>query len=321
VIFETIRSIWASLGSPFFVAHRSCSSLVLVLDPALAAATFEDEGRARGKWVISVIIVALWAIAPLPLHAHGDVHGQIVEMSQRIEKDRKNPELYLSRAELYRTHQEWDAANADYDRAFALKPLEVIDFARGRMFLEANWLLSAKITLDRFLSRQSNHVEALVTRARTLTKLEMRLEGARDYTRAINLCTEQRPELYYERAQALAGGGNTYVREAVRGLDEGIKKLGPLVTLELCAIDIEVKDKQYDTALARLDTMAAKSPRKETWLARRGDILVQAGKNEEARKAFQAALDAMETLPPARKNVPAMLELQTRLRDQLSKLK
>jgi len=149
----------------------------------------------------------------------------------------------------------------------------------------------------------------------------MRLEGARDYTWAINLCTEQRPELYYERAQALAGGGNTYAREAVRGLDEGIKKLGPLVTLELCAIDIEVKDKQYDTALARLDTMAAKSPRKETWLARRGDILVQAGKNQEARKAFQAALDAMETLPPARKNVPAMLELQSRLRDQLSNLK
>ena len=40
----------------------------------------------------------------------------------------------------------------------------------------------------------------------------------------------------------------------VRGLDEGIKKLGPLVTLELCALDIEVKEKQYDDALKRLDT-------------------------------------------------------------------
>jgi predicted negative regulator of RcsB-dependent stress response len=107
----------------------------------------------------------------------------------------------------------------------------------------------------------------------------------------------------------------------VRGLDDGIKKLGPLVTLELCAVDIEVKDKQYDAALARLDLLAAKSPRKESWLARRGDILLQAGKTEEARKAFQTALDAMETLPPARRNVPAMLELQTRLREQLAKLK
>jgi predicted negative regulator of RcsB-dependent stress response len=97
--------------------------------------------------------------------------------------------------------------------------------------------------------------------------------------------------------------------------------LGPLVTLELCAVDIEVKDKQYDAALARLDLLAAKSPRKESWLARRGDILLQAGKTEEARKAFQTALDAMETLPPARRNVPAMLELQTRLREQLAKLK
>ncbi len=314
------------MGSPFFVSRSSSSSSLVVLPgDLLRGAEFEDEGRGRRRGrkraAVGLIAVALSAISPLPLYAHGDVHGQIVEMSQRIEKDRKNPELYLSRAELYRTHQEWDAANADYDRAFALKPLDVIDFARGRMFLEANWLLSAKITLDRFLSRQSNHVEALVTRARTLTKLEMRLEGTKDYTRAISLCTEQRPELYYERAQSLAGGGNTYAKEAVRGLDEGIKKLGPLVTLELCAVDIEVKNKQYDAALARLDTMASKSPRKETWLARRGDILVQAGKNDEARKAFQGALDAMETLPPARRNVPAMLELQARLRDQLSKLK
>jgi predicted Zn-dependent protease len=275
----------------------------------------------RTLWAAATIFIAL-ACSPVAVLAHGDLHGQILELTQRIEKEPGNPELYLARGELHRAHEEWDAAQADYDFAFALNPkLEVIDFVRGRLFLEANWPISAKIALDRFLSKQGNHVEALVTRARTLRKLESRVAAARDYTRAIQFTTESRPELYLERAQTLVAEGGPYIKEALQGLDEGIRKLGQLVTLELNAIDIEVTQKQYDGAITRLDAIAAKSPRKETWLARKGDILQLAGRTDDARTAFTAALQAMETLPPGRRNVPAMLELQQRIRDQLAKLK
>jgi len=272
---------------------------------------------------LSLVGLAAATLAlPNPVLAHGDVHGQIVEITQQIEKSPGNSELYIKRGELHRTHQDWDAAQADFDRAFALNPrLDVIDFAKGRLFLEASWPLSAKVSLDRFLSKYTNHVEALVIRARTLAKLERRLEAAADYTHAINVSTESRPELYFERAQVLAGEGGPYSKEAIRGLDDGMKKLGPLVTLQLCALDIEVKQKQYDDALKRLEGLTAKSPRKETWLARRGEILQEAGRKSEAREAFNAALQAMETLPPARRNVPAMIDLQKHLREELDKLK
>jgi predicted negative regulator of RcsB-dependent stress response len=92
------------------------------------------------------------------------------------------------------------------------------------------------------------------------------------------------------------------------------------VTLQLCAIDIEVQHKRYDAAVSRVDQVIAKAPRKETWLARKGDILAMAGKKEEAREAFKGALQAMETLPPGRRNVPAMLDLQKHLEDELQKL-
>ena len=65
--------------------------------------------------------------------------------------------------------------------------------------------------------------------------------------------------------------------------------------------------------------MAAKSPRKETWLARKGEILLQADRTNEARTAFKAALDAMDTLPPGRRNVPAMIDLEKHLRAELEK--
>jgi hypothetical protein len=103
------------------------------------------------------------------------------------------------------------------------------------MFLEANWPSSAKISLDRFLAKNPDHTEALITRARTLAKLTNRLAAAQDYTRALARATEGKPEIYLERAQALAAEGKDHLDDALKGLDEGIQKLGPLVTLQLYA--------------------------------------------------------------------------------------
>jgi predicted Zn-dependent protease len=263
-----------------------------------------------------LLAYAVCAIAlPNRLQAHGDLHQQITQVTEQLTKDPKNAELYLKRGELHRSHQDWDEAQADYDRAISLDPgLTVIDFTRGRMFLEAGWLNSARVSLDRFLRQHTNHVEALVTRARTLVKLKQPIAAACDYTAAIRQMPTGRPELYIERALALAAEGEAHYTEALRGLDEGIQNLGVLVTLQLYAIDIELKRKNFDAALDRLEKISAQSPRKETWLARRGEILQQAGRNDEARQAYQNALGAMATLPPSRRNVPAMLELEKRIK-------
>jgi len=258
--------------------------------------------------------IALASLLPWRVAAHGDLHEQIRAVTEQIAKDPKNSELYFKRGELHRAHQEWDEAQADYDQALALNPgLTMIDFTRGRMLLEANWPHSAKICLDRFLRRHTNHVEGFTARARTLVKLEKPLDAARDFTTAIRYAPTGRPELYIERAQALASAGEKHYQESLRGLDEGIEKLGPLVTLQLHAIDIELKRKKFDAALGRLDTVAAQSPRKETWLARRGEILQLAGRKAEARTAYLDALQALDSLPPARRNVPAMAELKRRI--------
>jgi predicted negative regulator of RcsB-dependent stress response len=90
--------------------------------------------------------------------------------------------------------------------------------------------------------------------------------------------------------------------------------------LQLFAIDLELKQKNVDGALARLEKVAEKSPRKESWLVRRGEILVQAGRSVEAKQAFESALAALDKLPPTRRNVPAMLELQRRIRAELERL-
>ena len=89
--------------------------------------------------------------------------------------------------------------------------------------------------------------------------------------------------------------------------------------LELLAIDLELRKKNYDAALARLEQIAAQSQRKEEWLVRRGEILEQAGRAEEAHAAFMQAQAAIESLPPAIGQTTAMTELEARLRAALER--
>src|ERR1041384_553853 len=119
--------------------------------------------------------------------------------------------------------------------------------------------------------------------------------AAADFTRAIDLLPEPRTENYIERAQAQKSGGD--LKAALNGLDEGIAKLGPLVTLQLDAIELEMDLANYDGALKRLETLAGQSERKETWLARKGEILLKAGRTQEARAAFGESLQAIKQLP------------------------
>ena len=267
------------------------------------------------KLILLLVGTICLTLVPSFARAHEGLHEQIAAITARIKRDPKNAALYLQRGELYRLHREWARAAADYDRASRLQPsLAIVDLGRGKMLLESRRFQQAKFVLDRFLGKQPRHVEGLVTRARVLAKIGYRRDAANDFTEALTSAPE--PELYLERAKVLAGD-ERHIQEALRGLDEGIKQLGPLVTLELAAIDLELREGNYDAALTRLDVITAQSERKETWLVRRGEILKSAGRHEEARKAFSAALVAIESLPPTHRQSRAMTALQLRARSGL----
>jgi len=270
------------------------------------------------KRLIPLVCVAIWLVLLSSfVAAHEGLHEQIEAVTARIKRDPKNASLYLQRGELHRLRRDWARASADYDRAARLQPeLKIIDLARGKMLFESGRLQRAKFTLDRFLHQQSGHFEGLITRGRVLAKLGARSDAVKDFTQALAVSSAPEPELYLERAQVIAGD-ETRVGEALSSLDEGIKRLGPLVTLQLAAIDLELRRHNYEGALTRLDLIAAQSERKETWLVRRGEILRLAGREEEARTAFNAALVAIESLPPERRQTRTVTALQLRARSAL----
>jgi len=257
------------------------------------------------------VVLCILLVPSLAL-AHEGLHEQIAAITAKIKRDPKNASLYLQRGELHRLHRDWVHAAADYDRAERLQPsLKIIEVARAQMFFDSGKLQRAKSTLDRFLAQQPGHYEALLTRARVLAKLDDRTNAARDFTAALAMSSIPEPELYLERANVQP------VDEALRGLDDGINKLGPVVTLQIAAIELELRRKNYDGALARLDQITAQSERKEAWLVKRGEILKLAGRDDEARSAFNAALVAIEALPPAHRQSRAVTALELRARSAL----
>ena len=240
------------------------------------------------------ISAVLWLVAA-DGHAHGDLHQQITEISKQIER-KPDAALYLKRGELEREHREFGKALEDYRKAAELAPgLDIIHFCRGSALAESGKNEAAREAFDFFITRVPSHGSAHLARARVLMELKLPEAAAEDYERAISLSAEPGPEPFLELSQARQMAGQT--DDAIRALESGKKKLGAIPTLESAAITIETEAKRYDAALARVDRLIEAAARKESWQVLRAEILAESGRRDEARKAYQASLISIETLP------------------------
>ena len=66
--------------------------------------------------------------------------------------------------------------------------------------------------------------------------------------------------------------------------------------------------------------MLKRNPRAASWLALRGDVLQQAGRRDDARKAFNESLAALESLTPTLRRTQANAELERQVREALKQL-
>ena len=244
--------------------------------------------------------------------AHGDLHEQIEEISRRIRRA-PSAELFLKRGELHRAHQDFEPALADYDAAERRRPgMEAVLFCRGRTLFEAGRFAPARASLDRFLQAKPEHAEGYLMRARVNAALKDFGAAVKDFDRVIELAPGAGPDQFLERAQAQGAQGD--FDGAIKVLDEAMLRIGPLFTLQAQAVEVERTRKSFDAALGRVDDILAQAQRKESWLMEKGAILEEAGRPEEAQRSYQAALAAIEALPPHLHATKATQEIESRSR-------
>jgi tetratricopeptide (TPR) repeat protein len=264
----------------------------------------------------SAILIFLFASL---LFAHEGLHEQIEAVTKEIRSNPNDADLYLRRGELFRWHGDAKKALSDYATAVRLNPaLDIVDLYRGHLYSDRHEFGIGRKYLDRFLLKHPDHVDGHLTRARMLVATRNYPAAVQDYSEAIRHAPEATPEFFIEKSEATSAQGPAHWADAIDSLDDGIEKLGPLVTLQLPAIDLELKRNHFDTALQRLDTLIAQSERKESWLFQRGQILQKAGRNAEAKAAFESAISAIESLPSNLRETRATQELETQIRAALN---
>ena len=251
---------------------------------------------------LPVLLVAFFCMLT-PVRAHPGIDEQIADIEERIAATPTDATLYLRRGELLRIHRDWSGAEADYRHALKLDPeLIIVQQCLGRLMLDSDRASEAIKPLETYLAKRSNDTKTLALLSRAYMQLGKYKKAAEGYTRTLASITDgkPRPEYFLERSRALVAAGPKNIHAALAGLDEGLRALDYPVTLQLYAIELEIDHLRYDAALARLDQIASRSARQETWLVRRGEILEKAGRHEEARRAYQKTLDAIASLPASR---------------------
>ena len=230
--------------------------------------------------------------------AHGDLHEAIDAVSRVIAESPHDASLLVRRAELFRMHRDWPAAEADYAQARKLEPdMEIVEFGLAQMRLAQGREKDALKLLDDFLAKRPAHAGARVVRAGLLEKRGDWRKADADLAAAVASSPE--PHLATARAELLER--HRQPDAAARCLDEASRAHGRVPVLEQQALAIEERAGRTAAALRRLDDLAAREPRPDIWLARKAQLLEKAGRGPEARAAWQQAAAAFERVPADRR--------------------
>ena len=193
-----------------------------------------------------------------------------------------------------------------------------VDLMRGRIHLGAKRPEQAFEALDRFLKEQPGNSMALIYRARAFALLGKGEESLADYRAALALATNPEPDHFQEAAEALAS--RDHKDEAVRVLGDGMTKLGPVPSLVLKAMELEIATGKFDGALLRVDVMRISAPRPEPWMAKRAEILDLAGRRAEALAAWQALVAHIAALPNLQRGSHSMSTLAEQAQNALRRI-
>lgn len=232
----------------------------------------------------AILVTVFWAI---PSAGHESVNVQITNLGAKIQKDPKNPSLYIERADLLRREKQYAAALSDLDRAQKLAP------ERRDLVLERGLTLAAKgdteaaeRLLSRYLASGLPSAKALLTRGKIREQALRYAEARVDYAAAVAL--DPQPDSFLARGRMDEALGHW--DDAARGYEEGLRVLSGAIVLRLALVRVEQKRGHYARVIAVIDEILPKLPLKADWLLLRANAHEGAGRVADARKDREAAL-------------------------------
>jgi tetratricopeptide (TPR) repeat protein len=173
-----------------------------------------------------------------------------------------------------------------------------VQLATARVFLvDENMPAAAIEPLTNFLNLHPQHFQARLMRGYAYGRVGRYADAQADYQEALNVMTGTSADEVLARAQDFAFQRQREI--ALTLIEDGIRRLGPIQTLEAAALKLELALGNTDAAVDRIKGMISRTRRKEMLYAKLGDILDEAGHGAEAREARISAVQAIDQLPEA----------------------
>jgi tetratricopeptide (TPR) repeat protein len=249
------------------------------------------------------LILILLFIVPVTAWSHGDLHDQIDDVSKQLVDGKSITELYLKRGKLYLQDGSFQQAIHDFRKSLQLEPaLHVVHYHLGEAYLATNRSDTAEFHTRLFIKSLGVDTYGGLSRGYALLgkiyqNRNKQLEAAKAFEQSLQNNLQPGPVDYLQAADAYVKSGKKYQQQAMHLLDKGIDRLGPVVTLQEAAIELEMLSGSYDAALARVGTFRSQGISEPNISYRQASIMSTARRVEEAQKYYKKALAEIESLP------------------------
>ena len=274
----------------------------------------------RPRFASILACVLLLGAMPVPATPDGELWTQIEHVSQSLRTQPKRADLFLRRADLLRRFGQFAGALADVKQVRRLDPDSAeVGRIEGRILRDAGHTWRALRMYGQFLGQYPSAHGARLERAQIWASVNRLRSAVRDYDDVIANVKRPSPDVFMARHELQLRQGPSLRAAALAGLETGLARLGPLISLELPALQLETDLGHYKRALARIERLAGSLPRLDGWWLHRAQVLSAAGRNDAAHDAYRSALNALADVPAARRRMALVQDMLRRARAGLER--
>lgn len=261
----------------------------------------------------SYLLYVLFFVSTLIVFAHGDLTKRINNKTSEIKLSPNNAELYFERGFLYYQHEEYDKATLDYIKAGELGYTnKLLDFRKAEAYYKWDKFdLALKSSLE-CLQKDKTDVKINKLHGQILFKLGQFEDAITYYTYFINTVQDSRPEDYIEFSEMTLKAYNDYDK-SIGVLDNGIDKLGEIVSLQLQKLEFYKASNQIDKVIEQYNHFILTNKRKEFWYFKKANYLFDNNQIVQSKIALQQAKASIAILKDKIKNTQAIKTLITNI--------
>ncbi|MEZ4781449.1 MAG: hypothetical protein R2816_07790 [Flavobacteriaceae bacterium] len=256
-----------------------------------------------------LIFLCFFFAPTLFLNAHGDLTKRINIKTNEIKLNPNNPELYFDRGFLYQQHEEYDKATLDYKKAGELGFNDkLLDFRKAESYYKWGKHELALTASSAYLEKDQNDVKINKLHAQILFELKHFDKSFDHYKFFINTVEDPRPEDYIEFSLISIAKYNDY-NKAIDILENGIQKLGNVISLQLEKLEYYKKSNQVEKAIEQYNQFILNNKRNEFWYYKKAHYLYENNQISQCKIALEQSKLSISMLKDKIKNTQAVKEL------------